>query len=334
MSARRATLDEQLAAAMPDGIVRHRVVDRAAWLALRGQDVTASVIAALVGEHPYMTRLGLYALKTGQTADAEVEPVITENSISLPPMLRGTVLEQVAPDMLAMLQPTWRVEKCEFYYREPTSRIGATPDFIAVDPGRAGVGSIQVKTTDQQTFRKVWRDEEGAVTAPLFIAIQAVVEAVLTGAAWVQVAVMISGSTLDLHLIDIPLHLGIMDRLRFETKEFWRCVAVGEQPEPDYGRDAEVLAAMYREDNGQELDLTADNRLPEILAERDTLKGSIKLASSRIDEIDGELKARLGPYEAALIAGPRRVTWRTETRRHRFVAPSETRVLRISGARL
>ncbi|WP_158809628.1 YqaJ viral recombinase family protein [Beijerinckia sp. L45] len=326
-------LSLRLKAALPKDSVRHPVTDRDSWLALRRQDVTASAIAALLQEHPYLTRLGLYALKTGQAPDAEAEPLITDTSISLPPLMRGTVLETIAPTLILMLRPTWSVEPCGYYYREAASRIGATPDFIAIDPARPGVGSIQVKTTDQQTFRKVWLQEDGSVTPPLFIVIQAVVEAVLGGFSWAQVGVIVSGATLDLHLIDIPLHLGIMARLRVETAAFWKMIEAGEMPEADYGRDAEVLAALYRDDNGQELDLRNDNRLPALLADRDDKKALIKIASEHVEEIDTEIKARMGHYEKILIAGGRSATWRTEQRRQRFVPQSEGRVLRVSAAR-
>ncbi len=325
----------RLTACLPAGIVRHEVTDRAAWLQHRRQDVTASAIAALVGEHPYMTRLGLYALKTGQMPDAEAEPVIGENSISLPPMLRGTVLEPVAPTLVQMLRPTWTIEKCEHYYRDPKHRIGATPDFIAIDPERKGLGSVQVKSTDHATFRKVWRadrDDDEEVTVPLFIAIQAVTEAVLGGFSWANVAVMVSGSTLDLHLVEIPLHLGIMARLRQESLAFWRLVETGTPPECDYGRDAEVLAAMYREDNGEELDLTGEPRWAGLLEDRDGLKSTIRTAADEVAKIDTEIKERLGNYESARLGGRRRVTWSLEQRRQRFVPQSEGRVLRFSHA--
>ena len=327
----------RLAACLPSGVERHLVTDRASWLAHRSKDVTASTIAALVGEHPYMTRLGLYALKTGQMPDAETEPVVGENSISLPPMLRGTVLEPVAPTLLSMLRPTWSIEPCGWYYREPLSRIGATPDFMAIDPARPGLGSIQFKTTDHTTFRKVWRsdgaDDGDTVTPPLFIVLQAVTEAVLGGFTWAQVAVMVSGSTLDLHLVEIPLHLGIMARLRAESLKFWRDLEAGIAPPADYGRDAEVLAALYRDDNGRETDLTSDRHVPELLAERDALKETIRFAGLRVSAIDTELRERLGAFETALVSGDRRITLRLEQRPLRFVPPSESRVLRVTRAR-
>lgn len=330
---RISRLGTRLEKAIPADVVRFRFDDRASWLALREPDVTASVAAAVVGEHPYQTRLGLYALKTGQAADSEVEPIIEENSISLPPMLRGTVLEPVVPKLIGMMRPLWEIEPCDWYYREPAARIGATPDLIAIDPDRGELGVIQVKTTDHRTFRKIWKREDGSVEPPLFIVIQAIIEATLTGASWAAVAVMVSGSTLDLHLIDIPIHAGIMKRLRAEVAEFWRRVAAGEPPEADYGRDAEVLAALYREDNGQEIDLSGDNQLPERLARRDELLAERRTTDDEIERINTELKDRLGPNEAALVAGGRRITWRTERRKQRFVPQSETRVLRVSAPR-
>ena len=331
--ASRQSLPAQLAAAIPSGIERFRADDRAAWLAMRQADVTASVIAALIGEHPYMTRFGLYALKTGQIADVEVDPVVTGASVSLPPMLRGTVLEPVAPTLVRMLRPGWLIEPCGWYYRDAAVRIGATPDFVAFDPDRSGVGSIQVKTTDGATFRKIWRTDDGLVEPPLFIVVQAIVEAVLTGASWAEVAVLVTGATLDLHLVPIPLHIGVMDRLRAETAVFWRAVDRQQPPEVDYGRDADVLAAMYRDDNGREIDLTSVSHLPELLERRGVLKSEIKVRSEEVEAIDAEFKARIGPNEAALIAGNRCATWRIEHRRHRFVPQSETRVLRFSSVR-
>lgn len=321
------------ARAIPAGIERFRIDDRAAWLARRRADVTASSVAALLNEHPYVTAFGLYALKTGAAPDAEAEPIINGNTISLPPLVRGTVLEPVAPVVLRLLRPFWQVEPCGFYYRDPTVRLGATPDFLAVDPDRAGFGSVQVKTTDQMTLRRGWTTDDGAVEPPLFIVIQAIVEAALTGASWCSVAVLVSGHTLDLHLIDVPIHLGIMGRLRSEVSGFWSRVERGEPPEPDYSRDGETLSAVYRDDNAQELDLTGDNRAPELCAELDGLLLARRDADDRIETIKAELKHKLGHHESAVLADGRRITWRAQSRAMRFLPPTESRVLRVGQPR-
>ncbi len=135
-----------------------------------------------------MTRLGLYALKTGQMPDAEAEPVIGENSISLPPMLRGTVLEPVAPTLVQMLRPTWSVEPCGWYYRDPRRASVRHPTSSpSIPSGRARLGSGEdhrPHDLPQGLARGPRRRRE--VTVPLFIAIQAVTEAVLGGFSWAR----------------------------------------------------------------------------------------------------------------------------------------------------
>ena len=321
------------AASIPAGIERFRADDRAAWLARRQQDVTASAIAALMGIHDYQTAFGLYAQKTGAVAEDPVEPRIEGNSISLPPMLRGTELEDVAPRLLRKLKPTWEFEPCGFYYRDSAKRIGATPDLLAVDPDRSGFGIVQVKTSDQFAFRQKWVGEDREIDPPLWIVVQALVEGFLTGASWGCVAVMVMGGNLDLHLIEIPIHTGVMDRLADDVAAFWRQVEAGTPPDPDYRRDGDTISLLYADDNAQEIDLRSDNRLPQILGERERLKAEIKAASEAVEEIDAEFKHRLGSYEAALLAGNRRASWKTQHRRGFTVEPSSFRVLRFSKAR-
>lgn len=328
------------AACLPPGIGRWPADDRAAWLARRQGDVTASAIAALIpdpgdptrGAHPYTTARRLYAIKTGELADDEAVPMITTTSISLPPLIRGTVLEPVIPAVLKHLRPKWIVEPAGYYYRDPAARIGATPDFFVVDPSRPGLGIIQAKTTDNLILKQKWIGEDGAIEPPLFIVIQAIVEAALTGARWAAVAVLSTGINLDLHLIEIPIHLGVMARLKTAVARFWAQVEAGTPPDLDYARDGALIGDLFPRDNAQELDLRLDNRLPEIVAERDRLKAEMKRLGGEVDAIDGEVKARLGGYEAATIAGGRRISWRVEPRRSFVVPASEPRVLRYSKA--
>ncbi len=89
---------------------------------------------------------------------------------------------------------------------------------------------------------------------------------------------------------------------------------------------------MYREDNGEQLDLTGEPHWLERLEERDGLKSDDPDRLGRVGEIDTEIKERLGNYESARLAGRRRVTWSLEQRRQRFVPQSEGRVLRFSHA--
>jgi len=308
------------------GIERHLIKDRGQWLGLRQSDVTASVAGALLGVHEYQTAYGLWALKSG---------LITEDAEETPPMRRGRLLEPVALQLLAEERPTWQIDRGAHYFRDTNNRIGATPDAFVRDPNRDGFGIVQIKTVEPGIFRKKWKSEEdyGVVEPPLWIAVQAIIEAELTGASWAVVAAMTVGFGLDLHVVEIPIHTGIMERLRDAVKDFWLMVERNTPPEPDYGRDGAALAKIYGADDGTEIDLSSDNMLPVLADEREGLKEQAEAIEKRCDEIETEFKAKLGPHASAILSDRRRITWKTQHRKGFVVEPTSFRVLRIGKAK-
>lgn len=305
-------------------IERIPVTDRAAWLALRQRDVTASTVGCLLGLHEYQTAYGLWALKTGR---------IAEDPEETPPMRRGRLLEPVALQLLAEERPDWRIEPPAVYLRDPDVRLGATPDAFASDPTRAGFGVVQIKTVEPSVFRRKWRDPDtGDITPPLWIVVQAITEAHLAGASWAAVGAMTVSFGLELHVIEVPIHAGVIDRTRQAVADFWAMVGRGDEPDPDFARDGGVIARLYEADHGTEIDLSAANHLPVLANERDRLKVRITAAESRIEEIATEFKAALGNHATAILADGRRVSWRTQHRRAYSVAPASFRVLRFSSA--
>src|ERR1700733_7613977 len=141
---------------VPVGIIASDATDRARWLSMRQQDVTASISAALFGSgvHPYVSPYQLWALKSGATSDEKAENAA---------MRRGRLLEPVALQLLGEEQPDWRVAPCKTYYRDPLNRIGATPDAFAVRPDIDGFGIVQIKTAGHFAFKKGWKDADGDV---------------------------------------------------------------------------------------------------------------------------------------------------------------------------
>jgi predicted phage-related endonuclease len=279
-------------------IVESYEIDPAArrdeWLSLRASDVTASVSAALLGIHPYKSRFALWQEKAGRVAEDAEETAA---------MIRGRVLEAPALDLLAIDKPTWRIERPNVYLRDAAARMGATPDAYAIDPKRPGFGVVQVKSVEKSVFRKNWFDETGEVEAPLYIAVQTIQEAHLAGAAWACVAAMVVGFGLEMHAIEVPIHAGLIARLRTEIASFWKSIAEDNPPTPDYGRDGSLLAGIYASDNGREIDLSGDNHLPVILAERAEAKARVKADEARIAEIETEIIAKLGDHERGFIPG-------------------------------
>lgn len=295
------------------------ITNREMWLKLREADVTASVAGCLLGVHDYQTPLGLWALKSGR---------IAEDPEETPPMRRGRLLEPVAIQLLREERPKWKITEPGVYLRDPDVRLGATPDAYAFDRER-GPGIVQIKTVAPSQFRQKWQSgDDDAVEPPLWIAVQAIVEAHLAGAKWAAVAAMTVSWGVDLHVVDVPIHAGLIGRIEEKVREFWALVDSGEEPPADYGRDGDLLGYLYPEDKGTEVDLTFDNRVMELVDTRAELKREIKEASEAVDGIDNEIKTKIGDHAAALLPGGKRITWKTQTRKAYSVPEQSYRVLR------
>lgn len=308
-----------------------KITSRDQWLALRRNDVTASAAGALLGVHEYATAYGLWALKSGKIEeDAEVSPA----------MIRGMLLEPVALKLLQMQRPDWDFrwngtpgELDGHYWRDTDHRIGATPDCWATGPdGRHHI--VQVKTIQASIFRRKWMtndDSESAeaeISPPLWTVVQAIIESHLTKVEGAMLALLVIGAGLDMHMIDVPVHAGIIDRVQAAVADFWRRVAENDPPAPDYAADGATIAKLYGSDNGLEVDLRADNRMPALLADRKKLMAIRKDAYDRLEPINAELKHKLGSHAGAYVPG-----WHvTNKLQHRktVVSPATSfRVLRV-----
>ena len=291
--------------------------DRAAWLRLRSRDVTASTVGALFDGHdgatlhPYLTRLGLWMLKTGRAPDSAAD----DGAIR-----RGRVLEVAAVEYLRELRPDWRITysaRENTYYRDPDARLGATPDVLVECPQR-GRGVVQIKSVEASKFRRDWLDSDGVAEVPLWIALQASVEAHLTGAEWAAVCPLVVSYDLEMPIIDVPLLPGVMAAVKARVAEFWGDVADDREPVADNARDGSLLDRIYAVgDPNNAVDLRAlMPRLDEMLAARAAASEDRARAVARMTEIDTAVKAALGAAETGFIGDGRSITWRTHRRGH------------------
>jgi hypothetical protein len=290
---------------------------------LRERDITASVAAGLLGAHPYVTPYALHMLKSGAIA-ADTEETA--------PMRRGKLLEQVAVQMIREDHPEITIQEYPvgYYYRDPARRIGATPDVLATDAqGRRGV--IQIKSVEPSIFRRDWRGENGDVDPPLWICIQAIIEAHLTGAEWAAVAPMRVGFGVEIDLIPIPLHAGIMERLQREVAEFWQRVEAGTPPDPDYGKDGALIARLFPNDDGTEIDLSSDNLIQQIVADLEASRADKKAAETREKVAKTGIQEKMGAARFARLADGRRISNQTIERKAYEVAASSYRMIKILG---
>jgi hypothetical protein len=196
-------------------------------------DVTASIAGALLGVHPYATPNATYFLKAG---------IIATDPEETPPMRRGRLLEPVAVRLLREEKPDWKIEVPRAYYRDPELRLGATPDVFATN--EAGFGVIQIKSVEPSRFRRTWFAGD-AIEPPTYSIVQANIEAFMTGASWAAVAALVVGFGIDLHIVPIPIHAGIIDRIKAEVAVFWRRVERREPYPFDYAHDGDLIARLF-----------------------------------------------------------------------------------------
>lgn len=304
-----------------------RPADRQAWLAARKQDVTASVAGALLGDiHPYTTAYQLWAAKSGRIAEDEADN---------PVLRRGRLLEPVVIEMLREDRPDWKIDyrRDNAYYRHVEDRIGATPDAFATRPDIYGTGILQLKTTAEDKFRRDWLDAEtGEINLPLFIAVQAIVEATLTGATWAAVPLMVVGRGIDLRVIDIPLENAprIMARLRREVREFWRMVDEGIEPAIDWHRDGAAVAEVWGQSAPDRRDLSDHEQLDEMVNRYQLARNTVAEHQATIDDLRPRILHAMGSAEAAFTANWD-ISAKTQIRQGAgpFGQPSKSRPIRL-----
>lgn len=299
-------------------IEQHIITDRDMWLKLREQDVTASAAGALFGVHSYLTPLRLYLLKTGQVVDEDNKS-----------MRRGRMLEPIALQIIQEERPDWGLmpNTGKIYYRDPEARIGATPDSQWHCPER-GHGIVQIKSVLPYAFKESWLDDRGQIEPPLWIGIQAYIEAVLTGAKWAAVAPMRIGVGIDIDIIEIPLDVQIMDVLKERCAEFWQRVADRNPPPADYGSDGELIKRLYR-DEADPVDLTSHNRIAELCEEYERWQTRARQADGALEFVKNEVRDIL--RGAPVAQHPAwNITNRTVKTKEYTVAASSYRNLRIT----
>lgn len=301
-----------------------RPADRDAWLAARTKDVTASVAGALFGVDPYSSPYELWAEKTGRRSpDGEPSDA----------MERGILMEPVVVKMVQKRHPSWVIGydgDNPVYYRDPETRIGATPDAFVVRPDRRGTGIMQIKSVSEDAFEKFWEidPDNGDVIPPTWIAIQAIVEATLTNCPWACVAVVVltRRGTFRLEpIIDIPLdNFEFWDRLVEKVRAFWDLVATGEAPDPDWDRDGDAVLDVLRQSLPERRDLTHDHHINDLAGLYVEAKAKATEQAAIADRIRPQIIHALG---AAELGETER--WHISARTSIRVDGSKTRVLRI-----
>jgi predicted phage-related endonuclease len=302
--------------------VEHRTItNRDEWLTWRKQDVTASVVGALFGVHPYTTSLRIYAEKRG------VEFPDADNKT----MRRGRGLEPAVATAVEEERPDWTLRSPKVYLRDPDLRLGCTPDyFIEGDP--RGLGVLQCKTVAPSVYARDWL---GGSEIPFWIVLQTLTECMLSDAAFGVVAVLlVDPHAMEVAILEVPRHADSELKILVAVRNFWQQVASGVEPDPNFSRDAEVIKAlMPRETPGKKIDFTGNNQLIEMLEQRADLKARISQFEEACEAIETEIKFRMGDAEIGNGLPDWRLTYKVEHRNAYTVPAKDPRVLRIKDKR-
>lgn len=263
-----------------------RPTSREAWLELRKQDVTASQAAALLGVHPYATAYQLWGEKTGRASERE------QNA----GMKRGLLLEPIVAQLVREERPEWLLQYPlnSTYYRDPARRIGATPDAFATVQGEGSLGIVQFKTASDWAWKKWLDPDTREVVLPLWIAVQAIIEAELTGATWAAVAVLVVGHAIEMYIIDIPLHAGIMSAIDKAVANFWDIIERGGHPPIDWLKDGAAVLDHLRDSDGSRADLSENSDFDELVAKYVAAKAEARKYERDAEELKPQIVHALG----------------------------------------
>jgi predicted phage-related endonuclease len=310
------------------------IKSRDQWLALRKRYVTASDVPAILNLSGYdRTPLGVY---------------LEKKEIALPPaentaMRRGRWCE---PAVFAALEeefPSWEIRRAKVFLADDDARLGATPDGVAIDPNRPGFGVVQCKVISRPVFQSKWLDnpdtheddETAPARVPIDYTLQTLTEAMLAqGQAEVPVWAVCAALVLDtfgafLRVLPVERHEGAEKKIRSEVAAWWAMADRNVMPAVDPTRDADVLKALYPQDDGTEIDLTGNADAQRYVDVHRICKAAEKQTKLELEQADTALKALMGEHAYAKVADGSTVSWKTQEVRGFTVAPRIQRVMRI-----
>lgn len=299
--------------------------DRATWLALRQQDITASDVPAICGEGMFGSATKVWAEKLGKVGPQEMTEA----------MKRGLWGEAAVFEAIGWEYPDWDVRRAKIYLRDTELRLGATPDGAAIIPGLDGVTVIQTKVIARPVFNAYWLkdpdDEYSGIVAPLAYQLQTLTEAMLADAARAMIVALVV-DTFKWSLYTIPLERNppaeavIRDRVASFRASY---LDTGIQPPVDPERDDEILKSLFPQDNGIEIDLSRDNELPGFVERLESSRAAKKAAERDENVAKVAIAGKMGESAIARLADGRRLSFKTQHRAAYQVAECDFRVMRV-----
>ncbi|MCV2370014.1 YqaJ viral recombinase family nuclease [Roseateles oligotrophus] len=257
-------------------LVKTTNLDRDEWLEVRKGGIGSSDAGAAVGLNPYKSQLQLWMEKTGRDANLPKTDPNDETS----PMYWGTLLEPIVAAHYTR-RTSNRVRRINAVLQHPDE-----PWMLAnIDREVTGAPDVQIlecKTAGINGAR-LWKDG-----VPEYVQIQVMHQLAVTGKQAADVAVLLGGQDLQVHRIERDEAL--IQRLIELERKFWRYVVDDVAPPADGSDSADTaLRALYPQDSGQTLDLSADFAMSGVFS--DLL--AVRQVLGQQNQLEAQLKQRI-----------------------------------------
>jgi len=246
-------------------VIQHAT--QADWLAARKLDVTSTEAAALFDSGVYTkTFYELFCIKSGLLQPEDFEG---NERTKWGNRLEAPIAHGIAEDLGLIVEPF------KVYMRIKEARIGSSFDFkiVGLVDGapeneyrelfrKHGAGILEVKNVDGLQFKRTWLGDGEAIEAPVHIEAQVQHQLLVADLQWAVIAPLVGGNTPK------PLYrlrdVAVGDAILSKATDLWTRIARGDAPQPNFAKDAETIAQVYRENDGSSLDLSNDTRVGEL----------------------------------------------------------------------
>ena len=278
----------------------------AAWLADRKLDITSTEVAALFGAGAYIkTPYELYHLKAGLLAPDAFEG---NERTKWGNRLEAPIAAGIAEDLGLIVEPF------KVYMRIDECRLGASFDFKIIglvedadeNEARAmfrqhGTGILEIKNVDGLQFKRSWIDNGEQIEAPAHIEMQVQAQMEVADLGWSIIAPLVGGNT-PRPIIRVR-DLVIGEAIRTKAAEMWQRVATKTAPAPDFTKDGDVIADVYRDNDGSTVDLSHVPRVAALCREYKAAGADETAAKKRKEAAKAELLTIIKAAKTAIVPG-------------------------------
>lgn len=266
--------------------------NEAEWLSFREKDITSTEAAALFGVGAYCkTPYELYHRKTGRVADdfEGNERTRWGNRLEAP------IAYGIAEDLGLVVEPF------KTYMRIEEARVGASFDFRITGLAdnysgdetyrdlfrQHGVGIMEVKNIDGLQFKRAWLDDGETIEAPVHIEFQVQHQLEVADLNWSIIAPLVGGNTPRpiFRLRDRATGEAIIQKATL----LWQQIGAGIAPAPDFTKDGDTIAEVYRDNDGSSADLSGNARFAELCRAYKAAGADEKAAGERKKAAKAEL---------------------------------------------